>query len=426
MKAKNNHWGVFLSDNANKKLFTEELLEGKASGKLAKFNILKGQLFSDHLINKIIEAEYRHERIEVEKENNRSFRSLSGGEQRKSLLNYCLSQKADYLILDNPLDNLDSASQQSFRILLKDIANHTTIIQLINRKSDLLDFIYNLIRIDDDNTITYYDEGKSFLNRTVTPVILTSAIPPPLSNYDISAKNLVSFNSISVRYDNKTILKDICWQINSGEFWQLNGPNGSGKTTLLSLIIGDNPQGYGQDLVLFGRKKGSGESIWDIKEKVGYFTPSMTDLFNKYHTLENMIISGFMDSIGLYIQPSDLQIKLAREWLSLIKLLQLKDKSFGELSLGQQRIALIARAMIKHPPLLILDEPASGMDDHNSFLVTSLINKIAAESKIAILYVSHRKEEGLKSDMTFELTPTPIGSIGSIDKTSNFTEQNKK
>ena len=180
------------------------------------------------------------------------------------------------------------------------------------------------------------------------------------------------------------------------------------------MINGDNPKAYNQDLTLFGRRKGTGETVWEIKRKIGYLTPSMTDLFNTRHTLEQMIISGFMDSIGLYKQPSDMQIRLADEWLELIEMSPLKKKVFCQLSLGQQRLALVARAMVKHPPLLILDEAMSGLDDHNATLVTNLINKIAAESKTAILYVSHRKEEGLLPEYLFELTPSDSGSTGKI------------
>ena len=217
---------------------------------------------------------------------------------------------------------------------------------------------------------------------------------------------------MTVKYEERVIVKDINWTINAGEFWQLVGPNGSGKTTLLTMINGDNPKAYNQDLTLFGRKKGTGETVWSIKQKIGYLTPSMTDLFNTRHTLEQMIISGFTDSIGLYKEPSDIQIRLADEWLELIEMSQLKKRVFCQLSLGQQRLALVARAMVKHPPLLILDEAMSGLDDHNASVVTNLINKIASESKTAILYVSHRIEEGLLPEHIFELTPSESGSAG--------------
>lgn len=408
----NHHWAVFLSNNSNKQLFTELLLKQKASGKLSEFNSCKGILFSDLLINEIIEEEYRLDRVEVATDVKRSLRFLSGGEQRKALLNYCLSKKPDYLILDNPFDNLDITSQQSLRTQLEEIAKHTVIIQLIHRTSDVLKFINNAISIDDTNTIIYHKSCRTYLDEYNVNITFKGTIPPPIHNLTIENKTLVALHSVSVSYDEKPILKDINWQINAGEFWQLMGPNGSGKTTLLSMIIGDNPQGYGQELFLFGRKKGSGESVWDIKDKIGYFTPSMTDLFNKYHSVENMIISGFNDSIGLYIIPTDLQIKRAAEWLSLIRMEELKHTLFSALSLGQQRMVLIARAMVKHPPLLILDEPTAGLDDVNALLVTTLINKIAAESKTTIIYVSHRKEAGLNPALIFELIPGTEGSTG--------------
>ncbi len=413
-----NHWAVFLSNNANKHLFIQQLLNGRSSGKLSEFNTLKGNIFSDHLINEIIEEEYRHDRVKVATEVNRSLRFLSGGEQRKTLLQYCLSKKPDYLILDNPFDNLDIASQQSFRTHLQEIASHTIIIQLVNRTSDVLNFIANAISIDNNNTIVYHSSSKAYLDQQTINNSFTGSIPSPIHNYVIENKTLVAFNSVSVSYGNKTILNNINWEINAGEFWQLIGPNGSGKTTLLSIITGDNLQGYGQELILFGRKKGTGESVWDIKDKIGYFTSSMTDLFSKHHTVEHMIVSGFLDSIGLYIQPSDLQLKLTGEWLSLINMNDLKQVLFSNLTLGQQRLVLVARAMVKHPPLLILDEPTSGLDDANASLVITLINKIAKESKTTILYVSHRKEEGLTPKSIFELKPTETGSIGSVFKTS--------
>jgi molybdate transport system ATP-binding protein len=180
------------------------------------------------------------------------------------------------------------------------------------------------------------------------------------------------------------------------------------------MITGDNPKGYGQNLTLFGIKKGSGESVWTIKENIGYVTPSMTDLFSTRHTLEQMLISGFYDSIGLYVYPTDSEVRTAKSWLKLIGMENLTDKLFCMLSAGQQRMALVVRAMIKHPPLLILDEPIAGLDDYHSLLVVSLINKIAEESNTAILYVSHQDEEGLFPQKIFELIPTENGSIGRV------------
>jgi molybdate transport system ATP-binding protein len=179
------------------------------------------------------------------------------------------------------------------------------------------------------------------------------------------------------------------------------------------MISGDNPKAYGQDMILFGRKKGSGETIWDIKRQIGYFTPSMTNQFTRDDSVENMIISGLMDSVGLYIKPSDMQKDMAKAWIDMLGP-SFRNKSFQSLSIGQQRMVMVARAMVKHPPLLILDEPTIELDDENSRLFIEMVNAIAAEKQIAIIYVSHRDEEDLLPDKIFELVPSGFGYTGVI------------
>jgi len=410
---RNNHWAVFVSKNANKDLFIQQLLDKKIEGGLTEFNEKAAMLMSDLSIIELINEEEIHDRVEVDKANNKRLRSMSSGEQKKALLAYCLSKNPDYIILDNPFDNLDIASQASLGGLLKDAGEQASLIQIINRKTDVLPFITNAVSIDAKNKITYHKNVEEYLHQQQNEsIVFPNDVPKPLHDYEIKSDALIVFNKVNVAYNERPIVKDISWKINAGEFWQLIGPNGSGKSTLLTLITGDNPKGYGQDLTLFGMKKGTGETVWDIKQNIGYFTPSMTDLFSKNHTLEGMVVSGLFDSIGLYIIPAEAHLQVANEWLQLIEMGHLKNVSFSKLSLGQQRLALIARAMIKHPPLLILDEPTSGLDDYHVSLVTSLINKIAAESRTAILYVSHRREEGLEPQFVFELTANSNGSIG--------------
>jgi molybdate transport system ATP-binding protein len=166
---------------------------------------------------------------------------------------------------------------------------------------------------------------------------------------------------------------------------------------------------------LFGFQKGTGESIWDIKQHIGYFTPSMMPGFERNDKVENMIISGFNDSIGLYTQASDIQNKIAAQWITLLGS-SFENKYFRHLSLGQQRMVMVARALVKHPPLLILDEPTIELDEQNSQLFIDMVNSIAAEKELAIIYVSHREEENLKPSHIFELTPTQSGYTGVIRK----------
>ena len=221
--------------------------------------------------------------------------------------------------------------------------------------------------------------------------------------------------NVNVQYGDKPILENINWKIQKAEFWQLVGPNGSGKSTLISMICGDNPKAYGQDITLFGMKKGTGETIWDIKKQIGYFTPAMIHQFKKVDSVENMIISGLMDSVGLYVQPTDLQKDLAQSWLKMLGK-SFYNKSFHQLSLGQQRMVMVVRALVKHPPLLILDEPTIELDEANSQLFIDLINKIVAEKKIAIIYVSHRDESELLPEKIFELKKSTQGYTGVMIK----------
>ncbi len=331
------------------------------------------------------------------------------------MLAYLLARQPGYIIADNPLDNLDTASQVSFTILLQQLSNTIPVIQLANRFADFLPFIENIAAVANDNTMVFYNSIDEFKQRYHAPAfIFSGTIPPADRTYPAFDNPLVKFTNVTVQYEGNTIVQAINWQINKGEFWQLAGPNGVGKTTLLTLITGDNPKAYGQNILLFGRQKGSGESVWGIKQKIGYFTSSVTDLFSSFCTVEQMVIAGFYDSVGLYVKPSGRQIKLAQQWLSLTGLITQKNVHFYKLPLGRQRMVMVIRAMVKHPPLLILDEPMAGLDDNNAAIITALINKMANESETAILYVSHRKEAGLFPRFIFELTPGKSGSTGNI------------
>ena len=180
------------------------------------------------------------------------------------------------------------------------------------------------------------------------------------------------------------------------------------------MITGDSHKGYGQNLFLFGTKKGSGESVWDIKKQIGYFTPAMTDTFKGYHRPLDMLISGLHDSVGLYVKPTDAEVAMARNWLDILGLRQKENQYFNELGNGEKRLLMVGRAMIKHPPLLILDEPTAALDTAHAHFFVNLVNQFAKASNTALIYVSHRQEPGLKPQKILELKPTPQGSTGSL------------
>jgi molybdate transport system ATP-binding protein len=378
-------------------------------------SLLKGVLFSQITIDRFIEDELRHDHFLIQTNENSSLESMSSGQQKKALLIYLIGQKPQYMVLDDVYSNIDKQTQEFITEELTLLSDCTLLIQVFFRKRDILPCIQVVYTVDNNNEIRAEQSTESFRATESAHELNqhTFSLPKEYDENHTDINPLVQLNSVSVRYGEKPVLDNVSWTIQKGEFWQLVGPNGSGKSTMLSMIIGDNPRGYGQDMILFGRKKGSGESIWDIKRQIGYFTPAMIQQFTRVDTVENMIISGLLDSVGLYTKPSDMQKDIAKKWLEMLGP-SYRNKTFQGLSIGQQRMVMVARAMVKHPPLLILDEPTIELDDENSRLFIEMVNAIAAEKKNAIIYVSHRDEQGLQPDKIFELIPTGNGHTGVV------------
>ena len=403
------HFGILLSNTFNKQQLIQQLLDKREVVSFGITSFAAVQLFSAYTVQQYLLEEEIHGYCGIDATRKQTLRSMSSGEQKKVLLQHLLSLQPDVLVLDNVFDNLDIATQEAIEEQLRVTANSICFIQLTHRKKELLEFITNRLTPSVDGTFIS-------LNESVDDSIANEAaiVPAALHQYPLAGNELVRFTDVHVSYDGRQVLQHINWTINRGEFWQLKGANGSGKTTLLTMITGDNVKGYGQQFFLFGRKKGSGETVWSIKEKVGYLTPSMTDLFATRHTLLQMIVSGFLDQIGLYTVPSDMQLRSAFEWLQLLQLQHKAHLPFNKLTQGEQRLALLARAMVKHPPLLLLDEPLMGLDDANAAKVIQLINQLAAATTSAIVYVSHQTEPGLQVQKIFELVKTDNGSVGNI------------
>lgn len=403
------HTAIYTDNHSRKSEFAQRLLEGRPPKDLAYLNGLKGAYFSNESLAGFLEEEARHDRSGLAVQEGRPLKTFSSGERKKALLRHLLAQKPDFLLLDDPFDNLDRAFQVSLREELEGLGSALLLVQLISRPADRLAGIGHAAFLRGEELVGYPD----FQPPLVEPAFgHGKTIPPPPAPLPHLPEALVDFRNASLTYPGKPVLKDINWTIRKGEFWELRGPNGSGKTSLITLISGDNPKAFGMELYLFGARKGSGESVWDIKGHIGYFTPAMADRFRGYHTVENMLISGLTDSIGLYVRPGDAQRALAASWLRLLELEGQKDTLFCDLTAGEQRLVFCARAMIKHPPLLILDEPTAGLDPQAAALVVALIRKMAEESRTALVFVSHRDEPGLDPPLVFVLVPGPDGSTG--------------
>ncbi|UJH66700.1 ATP-binding cassette domain-containing protein [Allomuricauda sp. SCSIO 65647] len=408
------HYAILVNNQSAVGPMVKDLIAGRPICGLEHFIGKKSALFSRSEIHRFMDEEERHDLKVLTAETEQALKTMSSGEQKKALLRYLLKQTPDFLVLVNPFDNLDKATQKELKAKLEEVSTSISLIQIVSRLVDILPITTHFARLQGNELLHYANAERFRKENSQNRHHFSATIPRPLHKVDAALETLVKFNDVSVSFGEKQVLRHINWTIEKGEFWQLIGPNGSGKTTLLTMITGDSHKGYGQDLTVFDHKKGTGESVWDLKKHIGYFTPAMIDRFRGYHTLENMLISGLHDSVGLYVRPSDAEKRLARQWLSLLHLETKGQTYFHDLGTGEKRLVMTARAMIKHPLLLILDEPTAGLDDANANLFVSLVDKIASESDSAILFVSHRTEPGLHPEKVLELTMTNTGSKGKL------------
>ncbi|MBK5142762.1 molybdate ABC transporter ATP-binding protein ModF [Budviciaceae bacterium BWR-B9] len=348
----------------------------------------------------------------------RRFKYLSTGETRKTLLCQALISSPDLLILDEPFDGLDVASRQQLANLLEELsANGLTLVLVLNRFDQIPDFITH-VGVLADCHLTSIGSRQEILSEALVAQLAQSeriagiSLPPPetITEPTFPANTpLITLNNCLITYNDRPIINGLNWQVKPNEHWQIVGPNGAGKSTLLSLITGDHPQGYSNDLTLFGRRRGSGETIWDIKKHIGYVSSSLHQDYRVSASVRNVILSGYLDSIGIYQATSDTQEKLTQQWLDILGLSQQADSPFHALSWGQQRLTLIARALVKHPTLLILDEPLQGLDPLNRQLVRRWIDVLMSEGNSQLLFVSHHAEDAPEC-ITHRLSFIPTGN----------------
>ncbi|MBN1847666.1 MAG: ATP-binding cassette domain-containing protein [Deltaproteobacteria bacterium] len=326
---------------------------------------------------------------------------LSNGEMRKVMLARALLTRPRLLILDSPLAGLD----QDYRVRLKAtlenlMKDRLRIIIVTSREDEILPDITHVMVIENlkitaagpkqkvIGTFSKMREGFSPMEYNLS-AHQKSESRPKYKDGDV----LVDMKNINVSYDGMSVLCNINWTIKKGDQWALVGPNGSGKTTLLSLILGDNPQAYANDLRLFGKRKGSGESIWEIKHNIGFVSPELHLYFPRRISGLDAVCTGFFDSLGLYARCSMEQRRMAKFWMENLGLFNYAETMFDTLSDGIQRMILIARALVKQPLLLFMDEPCQGLDIKNRHRVLNLVDAIGDQLEVTVIFVTHDMDE---------------------------------
>lgn len=333
--------------------------------------------------------------------------TLSSGELRKFQLTRTLGSGPRVLIMDNPFIGLDAETRDQLRMLLERLCHETDlqVILVLSKTDDIPGFITHVIPIDglhilpkqtleeytmarkDVQLPSFISEAKEWIRNLPVRDLSGETFYPQ------GGGEILKFNDVSIRYGSRTILSTLNWTVHEGERWAVSGENGAGKSTLLSLVCADNPQAYACDIELFGHKRGSGESIWQIKKHIGYVSPEMHRAYLKDLPAIDIVASGLSDSVGLYVRPRPEQKAICEGWMKVFGIEHLASTTFLKLSSGEQRLCLLARAFVKDPELLILDEPLHGLDNSNRALVKEVIEEFCHRPNKTLVMVTHYQEE---------------------------------
>jgi molybdate transport system ATP-binding protein len=333
----------------------------------------------------------------------RGIRYLSSGQTRKALLARALFRRPRLLVLDEPLESIDGQTRETLqRVLAQNMGAATATLLLCRRECDILPGITHLALLDSlalvaSGPLASVRASAAFahLTRRRLPVPAQLPVGTPRRQFPVLSPDvpLLALHRVSAGYPGKPVLHELDWTFKSHQHALISGPNGCGKSTLLSLLCGDNHMAYGQDVVLFGRRRGSGESVWDVKARFGMVSNELHLRYSKGWRVLDVVVSGFFDSVGLYDDSGASEQQAARAWLAALNLLPLAGDYYHELSFGEQRLVLLARAMVKQPAILILDEPCVGLDDAWRQLVLDIVDRIAATTSTRILFVSHEPQD---------------------------------
>ena len=324
---------------------------------------------------------------------------LSSGELRKMQIFRSLLSLPKVLIIDNPYIGLDASSRDVVNELLKNLSDneHIQIILILSNPADVPAFVSEIIPVS-NMTVLPLMSRTDFLNDTDLHHLMfdnkpVEILPTGQTKDEQPYENAVIMNKVNVRYFTKQILKDVDWTVKRGEKWALLGQNGCGKSTLLSLVCGDNPQAYANDITLFDCKRGTGESIWEIKSHIGYLSPDVHTYYQHDMPCLDVVATGFFDTVGLHRKPNDEQRRLALEWMKTFGADHLAERSFVKISYGEQRLVLLTRVFVKLPSLLILDEPLHGLDVGKKRLAKAIIERYCASPDVTLIYVTHYRHE---------------------------------
>jgi molybdate transport system ATP-binding protein len=329
---------------------------------------------------------------------NKSLIKLSNGETRRLALAEALLKNPKLLLIDMPLVGLDVQTRENFEAILKAIQQSGIQVIMTSTAGEVPGIIDHIgwisggkLAIVDDRDSLLPLENKVYSSFNFPTKVFDGLLVPV--NKLLSDQTIIEMNNVTISYGEKKLLEGVNWKVLPGEKWLVRGHNGAGKSTLISLVLGENPQAYANDITLFGRKRGSGESIWDVKRPIGFVSAELARYFPVNQTCRKVVASGFFDTMGLFRKLDKEKSDLVERWLEVFQLSHLSELRLSQVSLEEQRFCLLARAMIKSPALLILDEASQGMDEEQRIRFKATIEFFCEQTNLTLVFISHYNED---------------------------------
>jgi molybdate transport system ATP-binding protein len=333
----------------------------------------------------------------------RRVTELSNGERRKLLLARAAGKRPAILALDNPFNGLDGPARTALSEAVERLHQEgMTLLVLTSREDQIPAAVTHVLLLDRGRVVTQgpkeavqADERFARLVRPGPRTVGPRSSPADTRSQNAAAERapVVELRDIGLTYAKTAVLRGLSWTVRRGERWIVLGPNGAGKSALLSLILADNPQAYANDVSLFGRRRGSGDTIWEIRRRIGSVSPEMHLYEELEDTALDVIASGWRDPAEPHRRLTARELRAAEEWLVALGLEHARDRRLRELSEGERQTVLLGRALAKRPELLVLDEPCQGLDPMRRALFLDVLGRTLRTSDTTLIYVTHDLEE---------------------------------
>ena len=348
----------------------------------------------------------------------RKLLSLSNGELRRVLLARMWMENPEWVYFNDLFGGLDPEYRRHLAASVVELCKRPglNVAVRLAREDELLPEIPAFVYAD--KTFTQYagelpaevakpkytkKELKDYeiviLNGVKDPVLDPSTSPDSIAfgsrmtgsaQNDTEGKILFDLKNVNVQFGDTVVLKNLNWTVRRGEHWAVMGENGAGKSTLLGMLTADHPQIYKNDITLLGERPGRGLNIWDHKAKLGFFSPELALQYREDLSLQEVLCTGFTANLCKAENTTWEERAKAKEWLNYLGFEDVEAR-FRSLSPIDKRVVLMARAAIRPPEVLLLDEPTQGLKGEYREKIFRLLQLLSKET--TIILVSHYEEE---------------------------------